>query len=214
MWILLWLVLSSILIGASVWSFVILQRQKKAWEKYAKDKKFAFNRGTMMGAAEMNGVIGDYKLSFFTAERQGIDVRTRRYVTVVEVDLIDGLVDGGVMGTQEMLPFMQSLDKLHPYKINIAGWEQGHYAFMKDDNVAEAFLTPERLDIFMQILKTRNADTIVIFNDKEVVIRLETSDPMQNADNIDKIVKRMIGLCDKLRLTPDQKAQISALAKE
>ncbi len=70
MWILIWLLLSSVLIGATLWSLKILLAQKKAWEAYAKSKNFTYNAGTFMGPAEMNGVIGDYKLSFFTGERR------------------------------------------------------------------------------------------------------------------------------------------------
>lgn len=211
MWIFLWVVLSSILIGATLWSLQILIRQKKAWESYAKSRNFTFNRGTFMGPAEMSGVIGDYKLSFFTAERVGADYKTSRYLTVLEIDLIDGLVDGGVVGTKEMLPFMQSLDKLHPYKIDDPGWEEGNFAFVKNDDIMKAFLTPERVESLNGILKTRNADALVIFNDRELVARLETADPMQDADKIDKIVRRILGLCDKLRITEAARKELMAL---
>lgn len=210
MWVFLWIVLSSVLIGATLWSLQILLRQKAAWEKFSKMKNFTFTRGTFMGPAEMNGVIGDYKLSFFTAERPGADVRTKRYVTVLEVDLIDGFVDGGAAGTKEMLPFMQSLDKLHPYKVDHAPWGEGLFMFVRYDDVTRAFLTPVRAESLLQILKTKNADILVMFNDKEVVIRLETSDPMQDAEKIDKIVKRIIGLCDRMRITPEERAAIMA----
>ena len=205
MWIFLWVVLSAILLGATAWSLRILLRQKAAWEAYAKTKNFTFKRGTFMGPAEMSGVIGDYKLAFFTAERQGADVRTRRFVTVLEIDLGEGTVDGAVMGTQEMLPFMQSLDLIHPYQIE--GWEQGHYVFIKNDAVVKAYLTKERLDVFEAILKTRNADVLVVFHEKQIVVRMETSDPMQDGDKIDKIVIRLLALIDKLRITSEQREQ-------
>jgi len=212
MWILLWVVLSGILMGATLWSLQILMRQKTAWEQFAKSKNFTFRKGTFMGPAEMNGVIGDYKLSFFTAERAGPDIRSRRYVTALEIDLVEGLIDGGVMGTKEMLPFMQSLDKLKPYKIEVEGWDPNHFAFAKHDAVMSAYLTKDRIDAFMNILKTKNADVLVLFNDKETVLRLETSDPMQDAAKIEKIVTRLMGLTDKLRITPEERAAYMAHA--
>jgi hypothetical protein len=214
MWLLLWIVLSAILIGATLWSLKILMRQKSAWEAYAKDKSFTFTRGTFMGPAEMSGVIGDYKLSFFTAERSSADVRAKRFVTVIEINLVDGLIDGGTVGTKEMLAFMQSLDRLRPYPIEGEGWGKEYFAFMKYHGSAKAYLTPERIDVFNQLLKTRNADVILVFNDKELVLRLETSDPMQEAEKIDKIVKRLLGLVDKVRVTPEQRKQYMALAEE
>jgi hypothetical protein len=210
MWLLLWFVLSAILIGATLWSLQILFRQKKAWEQYAKTKNFTYNAGTFMGPAEMSGMIGDYKVSFFTAERPGVDVRTRRYVTAMEINLIDGLVDGGAMGTTEMLPFMQSLDKLHPFKIEERPLQEGHFAFAKSDAVMKAYLTADRIDALENILKTRNADILVLFNDKELVLRVETSDPMQDAVKIDKIVTRLIGLADRLRVSAQERERLTA----
>lgn len=213
MWLFLWFILSSILIGATLWSLQILTRQKKAWEEYAKKKGLQFNKGTFMGPAEMNGVIGDYKLTFFTAERPGVDVRTRRYVTAVEIDLLEGLVDGGALGTKEMLPYLRTLDKIHLYKTDLPGLEEGqHYMFVKNDAIIAAYLTKDRVEAFGQILKTKNADTLVLFNDKELVLRLETSDPMQDADKIDKIVSRLVGLADKLRITPQERERYMAAA--
>lgn len=210
MWIFLWIVLSAILLGATLWSLQILLRQKKAWEAYAKKKSLAFNKGTFMGPAEINGQIGDYKISFFTAERQQTDARRRRYVTALEIELSEGIVDGGIAGTQEMLIFMQSLTKVHPYPVD--GWQAGHYLFVRDDAVAKAYFIPERLETLETILKTRNADSVIVFSAEKLVIRIETSDPMQDAEKIDKIVTRLIGLADKMRLTPEQRTQYAALA--
>lgn len=211
MWVFLWIVLSVILLGSTFWSFAILLRQKAAWEAFAKAKNFTFKRGTLMGPAEMSGVIGDYKLSFFTAERQAVDVRSRRFVTVAEIELSEGVVDGAVMGTQEMLPFMQSLDLIHPFTIEGHGWETGMYAFIKNDAAIKAYLTPERLEVFSGILKTRNADVFIVFHDAQLVVRLETVDPMQDPDKIEKIVRRVMGLMDKVRLTSEQRAAFKNL---
>lgn len=212
MWLFIWIVLSSIVIGSTLWSLKILMDQKGAWEKFAKDKKFILNKGTLMGPAEMNGVIGEYKLSFFTAERDGEDSRNRRLMTVMEINLIDGGVDGGVFGTQKMLPFMQSLDKLHSYKIEGVSWEDGHFAFVHNDEAVRAYLTADRLDAMSQILKTKNADVVVLFNARELLVRMETSDPMKNTEKLDKITKRTMTLMEKLRVTPEQRAQYMAVA--
>lgn len=211
MWIFLWVVLSSILLGATFWSLQILMRQKNAWEAYAKAKKLTFKRGTFMGPPEMYGMVGDYKVSFFTAERAGPDIRTRRYVTVVEVELYEGAVDGGVFGTKEMNPFMESLSKLHRYKVDYAGWDETNAAFVRNDEAMAAYLTSDKLEAIANILKTRNADVLVVLNEKEIVFRLETVDPMQNADKIDKIISRLLGLGDKLRIDAGQREALARL---
>jgi len=212
MWILLWFVLSAILIAATLWSLQILLRQKTAWEQYAKKKNFTFNKGTFMGPADMSGTIDNYRLSFFTAERPGVDVRTRRYVTAVEIDLAEGIVDAAAFGTKEMLPFMMTLDMLHPYTVEIPGLEPENRCFVKKDAIIKAYLTKDRVESINNLLKTRNSDTLLLFNDKEVVLRLETSDPMQDADKMDKIITRLLGLVDKLRVTDEERARCMAAA--
>lgn len=200
-WIFIWVVLSAIVIGATAWSLQILLRQKAAWEAYAKRRNMSFTRGTFMGPAEIVGVIEDYKVNFFTAERQTLDMRGKRYVSVIEIQLAEGLFDGGVAGTKEMMPFMQTLTQLHPYPAKKEGWDASHVVFVRNDDIANAYFTPERLDTFQQLLSTRNADVLIVFNHEELVVRMETSDPMMDAEKIDKIVARQIGLANKLRIS-------------
>ncbi len=212
MWIFIWFILSAILLGSTFWSFQILTQQKRAWRKFATEKKFAFRPGTLMGPAEMEGMIGDYKFLFFTAERDGADIRSRRYLTAVEISLAEGFVDGAVMGGKEMLPFMQSLPNFQPYAVEHASWDKDLQAFARNEGALKAYLTPGRLDAITQILKTKNADTLIIFNDREALIRMETVDPVQSADKLDKIAKRVMSLCDRLRITPEERSAYMAAA--
>lgn len=214
MWIFLWVVLSAILLGSTLWSFQILRRQKQAWEIYAKSKNFTYKAGTTMGPAEMSGVIGDYKLSFFTVEKPSDNARSTRYLTAVEIELTEPVVDGGVAGTKEMLPFMQSLQGLKPFKIESPLWEEGLFAFIRYEAIGKAYFTQDRIEAAVSLLKTRNADAIIVFSGQQLVLRLETSDPMKDSAKIDKIVTRAIGLCDKLRTTPEQRKEYVALKPE
>ncbi len=209
-WIFVWFVLSAILIGATVWSLQILLRQKKAWAAFAKKHNFAFQKGTFMGPAEMSGSIGEYKIGFFTAERMTLDVRGKRYVSVIEVQLLEGLIDGGVAGTKEMQAFMNTLAQLQPYPVNKQGWNPEHTIHVRDKAVADAYFTPERLDAFEQVLKTRGADVIIVFNHEEFVIRMETSDPMMDPAKIEKVVSRQMALANKMRITPQQRSEYMA----
>ncbi|PZO84681.1 MAG: hypothetical protein DI626_08105, partial [Micavibrio aeruginosavorus] len=164
------------------------------------------------GPAEITGQLGDYKVSFFTAQQAGGDIRTRRYVTAMELELGEGLVDGGAAGTKEMVAFMQGLEKLHPYKVEHPDWDAAHHMFVKYDDVTRAYFTPERTETVSQILKTRNAEVLLLYNDASMVLHAETSDPMQDAQKIDKIVKRLMALLDRLRITKDERTALMALA--
>lgn len=208
-WFLLFIVFAGFLIGVTVWSQVILMRQKKAWETFARKHKLAFRKGTFMGPAEVSGNINGYSVNFYTAERQVQDMRNRRYVSVVEIDINDGVFDSAVAGTKEMQPFMQTLDLLHFYSVSKEGWNLDHQIYVKNDTVAAAYFTPARIETFENILKTKNADVLLVLNAQQIVLRLETSDPMQDADKLDKIVMRQIALADRVRISAEERAKLA-----
>jgi len=193
-WIFIWLVVSAILIGATVWSASILFKQKKAWAAYAKKKGFTFDKGTFMGPAQMQGAIGKYELAFFTAERQDADVRKRRYVTVLEIQL-PGLVDGAAAGTSEMVPFLKTLTRLTPREIKSDKWNPAFRFFSHNDKAMDAYLTEERIEALSQILGTKvaqSADILIMFDGNEGLIRVETSDPLEHPAKIDRLVKHLL----------------------
>lgn len=210
-WFFIWFLLSAFLIGVTLWSQIILLRQKKAWEAFASRHKLTFARGTFMGSPEIHGAIGAYRVDFFAARRMESDLRKSRFVNVVEITAPDGLFDGGMAGTVEMQTFIQSVETVRPFVIEQEGWEAGHKIFVRAQEAAKAYFTPERLAVVGQILKTRNADIILVFTEQEIVVRVETADPMIDAEKINRIVTRLMGLLEKLRIDADERKALKAL---
>lgn len=213
LWILLWLVLSAIILGASGWSAVILLRQKEAWQAFAARHKMTYTPGKFMGPPSLEGFIDKYSISFFTAERQAPDVRNRRFVTVVEITCPEGFIEAAAAGTAEMVPFMENMPNVSPMSIDAAKWEQGSRLFARNRDAVRLYLTPERLEHLTQLLATRNADVIVLFDDDQAVIRLETSDPILDADKAEKIIKRLIHHAQGMRISKQERAEIKQRAK-
>lgn len=213
-WVFLWLVLSVIILGASVWSAVILYRQKQAWQVFAAKHGMTYAPGRFMAPPTLDGFIDKYRVSFFTAERQSPDVRQRRFVTVVEIVFPEGLINGGALGTKEMVPFMESLTHLAPLAITHDKWHQDYRAFAQNRDAVRLFLTPERLDHAIQILSTRNADVLVIFNDTQGVLRVETSDPILDPAKAEKVIVRLIKHAQGLKISKAEREDIMARAKE
>lgn len=158
-----------------------------------------------MAPASMTGFIGDYHIAFFSAERQDSDARKKRYVTAVEITMPEGLVDGGAAGTPEMIPFIESLGYLRPYKVESQDWDPAHRFYAKDKETMAAFLTPGRVTKTAEILKIRNADVLLLFDDKRAVIRVETTDPLEEPQKIDKTVRRILSAAEGLRVRPEKK---------
>lgn len=191
-WILVWILLSAIILGTSVWSWVILFKQKQAWESFSKKYKMTFRKSKFLAPAEVEGFIGEYKVNLFTAERRGADPRSRRYMTVLEIVVPGGLVDGGAIGTAEMVPFMDSLGTLKPVPPETIKLKDGVRLYAREENDVKTYLTPERIEHLNHIFSTRNVDILFIFTKETGVLRLETSDPMADAVKMDKAIQRLI----------------------
>lgn len=214
LWILLWFALSAIILGASGWSTYILFRQKEAWRALAAKHKLTYTPGRFLGPPSLEGFIDKYRVSFFTAERQSPDIRNRRFVTVLEMNFPEGLIDGAAAGTPEMVPFMEGLTRLSPMAIDAPKWDTRNRLFARNRDAIRIYLNEQRLEHLIQLLATRNADTIIIFDDNQSIVHLETSDPILDAEKAEKVIKRLIVHAEGLRLTKQERAEIKERAKK
>lgn len=187
-----WFLISAILIGATVWSASILMKQKRAWEAFAKKHKMVFDKGRFFSSPSVTGHMEGFRISFFAAERQAMDVRQRRMMTAMEITFPQGLLDGGAIGTTEMLPFLNSLSALHPLTPKSANWDSSLHFYARNDDAVQAWLTDERVAHIVGIVGTKHSDNLMIFDDQQAVIRIETRDPLSDADKMEKAAMRLI----------------------
>lgn len=194
----LWFFISAIILGASAWSASILLRQKHAWETFAKKHNMAYQKGKFLSSPTVTGTIGRYRVAFFAAERQAYDVRQRRMLTGIEITLPDGLIDGGAVGTKEMLPFMNTLNTLHPFVPDNEKWDKNLTFYVRNEEQVKAWLTDERLAHILAIVGIRNADCLFLFDGAQAIVRIETPDPLTDAVKMDKAVQRIMRHGDAL----------------
>lgn len=194
----IWFIISAILIGASLWSASILFKQKRAWQAFAKKYKMAYEKGRFMSSPSISGHIEGYRVAFFAAERQALDVRDRRMLTALEITFPKGLVDGAAIGTTEMLPFLNTLSSLQVYTPKSEVWDKSLHFFARNIEVLEPWLTEDRLTAIVAIVGTKNSDNLLMFDDKQAVLRIETRDPLSNVEKMEKATMRLIKLAKAL----------------
>lgn len=183
---------------------VILYKQKKAWEVYAKRKGLAFNKGTLSGPCEMEGSIDGFHVSFFTATQQKEDSRKNRQLTVMQLTLAKPFMNAIGAGTAEMLPFLNALEEISPHSLEHEKWDsKANHIFSKNKEAVDKFLTDERIVILNNILKLANSDNLILLEDEQAVFRFETTNPMTEVETIEKLVKKLMANINKLR--PDEK---------
>jgi hypothetical protein len=214
LWIFIWVIFSTIILGAAFWSLVIQFQQKKTWEAFAKKAGLKYMPGTFTGPCGVEGVLDGYDVSLFTAEQKNQDSRKNRKVTGLQVNANEGFVDAIATGTSEVRPFIKSLSGLSHHKMEGKKWPKDLTFFSRNKEAVDLFLTDERLDIIKKMLSIKNADVILLLDENEGGYRIETSNPLTDLAQLEKMVKATIARYKKLSVTKDEKAAFKRTAKD
>jgi hypothetical protein len=161
----------------------------------------------------VEGVLEGYDVSLFTAEQQNNDSRKNRKVTGLQINANEGFVDTVAAGTSEVRPFIKSLGGLSNHKLESKQWDSNLTIFSRNQSAVRLFLTEERIDIIQKMLQIKSADVILLLDGNEGGYRIETSNPLTDLDQLEKMVKATISRYKKLSVTKEESAALKKLIK-
>jgi hypothetical protein len=213
-WFILWFVLSFALLYFLGWTVYILFRQKQAWKTYAAKNKLRYTQSKLMSSPEMSGVIQDYTVSFFTAEHEPPDARSARRMTAIEISLSSRLPFEGGLASSGMVWLMRAIGFGEEYIPAHENWDKNWIAASSSVNALQTFMTPARLQALVSLMKLKNASVIFLFREDVTLLRLDTPDPLDMPDKIDKLVKIMIKTAQALELAPGEETRLQTAMKQ
>lgn len=214
MLVFIWGVLSIFIIAVSIWSAQILFRQKAAWRTFATKMGLTYQRGpTLLSSPIVGGNVGKYGFGLFSEERPAADARGQRFNTVIELALRKGMPTVGAIGTEGMAKIIEQLSGMtETISIKDPDWDATWVVRTQDASLLEPYMTQARIDVLKKIFRMKIMAALFVFDKEDAVLRIETADPLQNAEKIEKIVK---GMCAQLELLDPQKAdETSSEVKE
>jgi hypothetical protein len=212
MWIFLWVVLSLFVLGVFAWSMFILQEQKKAWYNFAKKTGLTYKAGKFTDAPIVTGMVKQHKVTFFTDSLRTQDIRGRRFVTTIEIEMGSGMATTAVLATPDYSDFLAPLQ--FPQTYQPAGpWNAAYIVKTRNKDVLASYLTPERAKIINSLFSTKGLSSIFFFDPQDSILRIETPDPLRQADRLENLARRVYLVADGLTLTPQEK-QAAGLADQ
>ena len=192
-WILVWIFISVALLGFLAWSLFISFQQKKVWKAFAEKHKLRYKSNSLMETPELGGVFDDYKIACFENEHGGVDQRGgSRKMIAVEVSLESSLpIDGGIAGGGMVelikeLAFGAEIVPEHKH------WDKSYIAAGSNRYVLKSYLTDERLDALIKLMRIKNAWTILIFRGDRMLIRIDTPNPLAEGEYFEKLMHLMV----------------------
>lgn len=214
MWIFIWLLLSTFVLGVFAWSLRILFQQKAAWKAYAKKMNLTYQDGSrFLSSPVLSGSLGSYGFGLYTEEQKTNDTRGQRFSTILEIALRHGLPVMGAMGTQTMIPIIQSLRLDQTIVPQDKDWNPSWMIRSRHAGMVEQYLTPTRLEIIKKIFRMKVLSALFIFDEQDAVIRIETADPLNDSERLEKIVKSLILHAEGLIVKNEERAALDALVR-
>ncbi len=191
-WFVLWLLLSLVLIYFFGWTLFILLKQKKAWKAYAVKNNLRYSTKKVLSSPEISGALGDYTVNLFTGEHMAEDARSSRKLTAVEIQLSSTLpVEAGI-ANGEMISFIQKFCFKEEMRPKYKDWDNSYIASSDDKVILEKYLTKERFEALMSLMKVKNAWTLLAFRKDISLLRFDTPDPLLSVKKIDSLVNQML----------------------
>lgn len=201
---LIWLVLSSFIIIIYGWSLRILYQQKKAWREFATKHKLEYKPGRLTESPIVSGRYQNKRFYLYTGVKTVPDIRGQRFVTIIEIELGRGVPVAGVAGTQDMETFISNLNFENDFAPNSQYWEQSFRMRTNDIPTLHKYMTEERLQALKRLFSLKNSAVLFFFDEIDSVLRIETSDPLRDANHIERVLGGILKNLTVLKLSDEE----------
>jgi hypothetical protein len=204
----IWLVLSAFILTVTFWSYSILFQQKNAWKSFAQKRNLNYQPGgSFFASPVVTGNIGTYTISLQSEAVTTNDSRGQRYNTVIEVALRKGMPIPGAIGTVTMAPIIYTLTTLNEdVKIDDPEWDNQWVIRTVDKEQLICYLTPARREAIKKLFKMKIISGLFVFDRNDAVFRIETVDPLHNADKVEKVFKAILPQMETFIPVPGEEA--------
>lgn len=199
-WFALWFSLSFILVVFLVWTAFIMLNQKKTWKQFAAKHKLRHKMGAFFASPEVSGVYQDYTISIFGSEHDNQDGRSMRKLSAIEVMLKSKMPMKASVGAGDMVNLIRGLDYHDEIKPAIKGWRDDFIAVSENQYAFSHYLNEERLKAMLPLMTKKRFMFILIFNTSDALIRLDTPEPLDNMEQLEKLVDGLVKMAKRLEL--------------
>jgi len=199
-WLVVWLLLVVIFAGFVIWTSLILMRQKSAWRDYATKRKLRYNPGGLMQSPDVQGVVGDHRVTIFTSEHSHESVRSSRKMTAIEVNLNSEMPIAGGAASGEMIEILKGMALKQEFVPKHEDWTKAYVCMADSRQVMERYLNDDRLEALTKLMRRKHTMVILAFREDKMLLRIDTADPFDSAAAVDKVVKAMLSVAVVLEL--------------
>jgi len=209
MWILVWALISAFILGIFLWNQSILFKRKITWKQFSKKNNLEYQAGKLMESPAVTGMLSDMRISLYEDLQKTEDITGRRFVTVISIDIGEGMPTGAVIATKELREFINSLNFKDAYIPNDNFRKEEYILRTKDAHKLKAYLNDERLKSLESLFVMKGSVSMFFFDEIEAVLYIETVDPLVKLEHLEKVMKKILVVAKTLQPQENEKLHLS-----
>ena len=214
MWLFIWYIFTIFIAFIMAWSVHVLLKQRSAWKAFSEKKKLTYEKGrTLLASPAVHGKLGEFDFNLFSEQQPSPDGRLPRFYTVIEIGTPFPAPAYTVMGTSGKAALMEELPLQKVPGPAREGWDESWILYTSDAAITEKVLTSGRVDCLKKIFGMNISAGMFAFDGSRAVLRLETVDPMQDSEKLERIVSGLIQQAEILRVSGEEHTMFTAMAK-
>lgn len=189
-WFLLWVFLAIFMFGLFGWSFHILLRQKRAWGQFAKKHNLTVTQGRLFSSSSVAGYFKAFPLYIYSEEQAINQTGTRRFRTIIQMDLPAPMAAPGVIASADGANFVNSLGLKDTVVPEVSSWNKSILFKTDHPEQLKFYITEERAKSLNALMSIKTIACILIFDEKNTYLRFETPDAFDNADKLERFINK------------------------
>jgi len=211
-WFVLWVIISVALLYFSGWTYLILYRQKKAWKAFSAKHKLRYIPGKFTDAPQIKGVYSGYEVHIFSSEHQSPDVRGSRKLTAIEIDLKSKAPVNMVAASSGMVSMAEAMGLPSTVMVEHDSWADENLIQSDNADIAQAYFTPARLTALQKVIAIKNSMVIFVFRPQIGLFRIDLSDPLDNEEKEERLLKNLIKVVEQLELDDGESSKLKSVS--
>ena len=190
-WFVIWIFIASFILGTTLWSYIILARQKKSWETVSKKSNLSYSSAAILKSPYLSGLYNGVKVDIFSDKPISGKFRDGGTRTIFQFTLNAPMPCEGAVASMAFKNFIDGLSL--PEGFEGQGQDvlsKDIYNRVKSVESIKPYFTRERITALNAILSIKGMPALLLFSATDTVLRIESSDPFDNAAKLEKFLNK------------------------
>lgn len=190
-WFMVWVFVAVFILGTSLWSLYILLKQKRSWEAFAKKNDMEFISTAFMKSPMLRGAFEGVKVMIYSDQQIAGHERQKRIRTVFEFALKAPMPTEGAIASAAFKNFVNGLGMAEKYVPDSPEWNKEIVVSVTSGEAIAQYFTKERIGALSTVMTIKNCPVMILFSNEDTVMRVESADPFDKPDKLERFLKKM-----------------------